>query len=186
MRRQRLGFGGGATGSFGGGTDKGTNVDVTGDNGSNKGLLGDCACEGCGDSAPWVNTRARAASGLVGLDLQLRSSSSGRMLPPTWSPGASSFSSSSSMLLLRPSRLVRRERRNTDWVGEGMNRYVGKSHESIVPCSRSEGCLRRSRRCAKGGRSPAGNHQPPAGEKTKTVGAYEVWFQRGKKISLRS
>jgi hypothetical protein len=67
----------------------------------------------------------------------------------------SSFSPCSTMLV-RSSELACCRRRCTDWVGEGVSKAVGKSHESIVPCKRSEGCLRRSRRRAKGGRSPAG------------------------------
>jgi len=46
---------------------------------------------------------------------------------------SSSFISSHSSMLLRPSRFVGCERWNTVWVGEGWNNVVGKSHESIVP-----------------------------------------------------
>lgn len=106
MRCHKLRFGGAGTGSLG--TEGKLGVDAT-----------------VGDTA------------LVEGSLDSDSEPSFRPLPPSGKTSApicsSSIVSSHSSMLLRPSRFVDCERGNTVWVGEGWNRVVGKSHESIVP-----------------------------------------------------
>ena len=171
MRRHRLRFGGADTGSLDEEAKPGVDAtvgnsalvvvlepEVVAKGTSEDSLLSDDdgASVVGGDSVSCA-TASRPCS-ILELRLEL-SLSSARALPPICSFGTYSLSSHSSMLL-RPSTLVRCGRRKswkTDWVGEGKKMVVGKSHESIVPCTRSDGCLRRSRRCANGGKSPATN-----------------------------
>jgi hypothetical protein len=167
MRRHRLRFGGGDTGSLGGEGEPGFDATVGdkalveedlvySDSGPeavtggapDEGLLRECAVGG--DSVLCAAV-SRPCSCSIPESTLVASLSSARALPPVCSSRSSMF--------LRPSRLVRRERWNTDWVGEGKNKVVGKSQESIVPCRTSVGCLRRSSRWASGGRSPAGSNQ---------------------------
>lgn len=199
MRRHRLRFGGTDTGSLDDEAEPGAEATVV-----NTALVEVLVC---GDSEPEAVAGGASEEGLLSYDggapvvggdsglcaaasrstLELRlelSLSSARALPPICSFGTYSLTSHSSMLF-RPSRLrVRRKSWNTDWVGEGKNMVVGKSHESIVPCTRSEGCLRRSRRWANGGKSPAGKCQKWVGGRDKA--AYGGCFQRGRRVSSYS
>ncbi|KAI0044388.1 hypothetical protein FA95DRAFT_264352 [Auriscalpium vulgare] len=75
------------------------------------------------------------------------------MSPASSTPGASSASTSTSVS--SASAHAWRARRSTD-ADESDVSVALKSHESTVPCGGSEGCRRRSRRCASGGRPAAG------------------------------
>ena len=174
MRRHRLRFGGTNTGSFDEEAEPGVKATVGNTALAEVLVYGDSEPEAVAggaseesllsndDGASVVGGDSVLCAAALSSTLELRlelSLSSARALPPICSFGTCSLSSHSSMLL-RPSRLrVRRKSWNTDWVGEGKNMVVGKSHESIVPCTRSEGSLRRSRRSANGGNPPAGNYQ---------------------------
>lgn len=162
MRRHRLRFGGG-DGSLGGEGESVVDATVrdmavveealvysdsepeaVAGGAPDEGLLGnDGECAVGGDSVLGAAVSRPCSCSTPEASL-VASLSSARALPPVCSFNASPFSSRSSMFL-RPSRL-RRERWKTDWVGEGKNKVVGKSQESIVPCRTSVGCLRRSRR----------------------------------------